>query len=136
MGRSQASYESSPGQITMNEAQVVSGEAGGSVANPGNVPGTQAQAELDFSGARFNGSDYEPGYDDNRLRGQIARIYKLMQDRRWRTLSEIEEATNDPQASISAQLRHLRKKRFGSHLINKRSRGEREQGLFEYQLEV
>lgn len=90
--------------------------------------------KLDFNNARFDGSDYKPEYDDKRLTGQIKRIYGLMIDGKYRTLGEIEAVTNDPQASISAQLRHLRKPRFGSHILNKRRRGERENGLFEYQL--
>jgi hypothetical protein len=88
----------------------------------------------DFSNARFNGSDYEPVYDDIRLRGQILRVYDLMKDGEWRSLSEIESLIGDPPASISAQLRHLRKKRFGSHTVSKRARGDRHLGLFEYQL--
>ena len=57
-----------------------------------------------------------------------------MIDGEWRTLSEIEFITGDPQASISAQLRHLRKERFGGYLVELRSRGDRENGLFEYRL--
>lgn len=87
-----------------------------------------------FQTPRFNGSDYVPKYDDKRLTGQIERVYNVMKDGAWRTLSEIEQLTGDPQASISAQLRHLRKARFGSHTIDKRPRGERERGLFEYKL--
>jgi hypothetical protein len=87
-----------------------------------------------FDQAYFDGSDYIPEWDDKRLTGQIKRVYVLMIDGKWRSLGEIETATGDPQASISAQLRHLRKKRFGSHTVNKRRRGERENGLFEYQL--
>lgn len=83
---------------------------------------------------RFNGSDYDRKMDDKRLTGQILRIFKLMKDGRWRTLGEIEMETTDPQSSISAQLRHLRKERFGAHEVNKRPRGQRENGLFEYQL--
>jgi hypothetical protein len=90
--------------------------------------------EPDFSSTQFNGSDYQPEFDDVRLRGQIARIYQLMKDGEWRTLAEIEIVTGDPPASISAQLRHLRKKRFGSHLVEKRPRGNRLHGLFEYKL--
>ena len=82
----------------------------------------------------FNGSDYDPQFDNARLTGQIKRVYNLMIDGNWRTLSEIEAITGDPQASISAQLRHLRKERFASHIVNKRSRGERVVGLYEYQL--
>ena len=83
---------------------------------------------------RFNGSDYKPEQDDVRLKKQINRVYALMIDGKWRTLSEIAVLTGDPESSVSAQLRHLRKPRFGSFVVNKQSRGEREQGLFEYQL--
>jgi hypothetical protein len=85
---------------------------------------------------RFNGATYKPALDDMRLTGQIQRVFNLMRDGQWRTLMEIADATSDPQSSISAQLRHLRKVRFGSHTVNKRSRGQREHGLFEYQLIV
>jgi hypothetical protein len=57
-----------------------------------------------------------------------------MKDGQWRTLEEIAQATGDPQASVSAQLRHLRKNKFGSYIVNKRSRGDREHGLWEYQV--
>lgn len=101
-----------------------------------------SQPPLDFEreipGAtdmRFDGAVYVPVLDDERLTGQILRVYNAMKDGRWRTLGEIEEITHDPQPSISAQLRHLRKERFGSHTINKRLRGD-SQGLYEYQLIV
>ena len=93
------------------------------------------QLEIDFS-KRFNGSDYVPELDNVRLTGQIKRIFNLMKGGKWRTLREIEAETNDPQSSISAQLRHLRKERFGSHIIEKRRRGVQTQGLFEYRLIV
>lgn len=83
---------------------------------------------------RFNGSDYQADADNARLTGQIARVYELMRDGCWRTLDEIAGETGDPQASISAQLRHLRKPRFGAHTVEKRPRGERMHGLFEYRL--
>ena len=85
---------------------------------------------------RFDGTDYVPSLDDVRLTGQTQRVFNLMTDGRWRTLAEISLATGDPHASISAQLRHLRKERFGGHQVNKRSRGQREHGMFEYQLVV
>ena len=95
-----------------------------------------AQLDIDFETARFNGSDYVPTLDNKRLTGQILRVFDCMKDGAWRTLSEIEEITGDPQASISAQMRHLRKERFGSHTVEKRNRGERTHGLFEYKLIV
>jgi hypothetical protein len=82
----------------------------------------------------FNGATYKPQHDQRRLTGQIERVYLLMTDGVWRTLSEIEVCTGDASASISAQLRNLRKARFGSHQIEKRARGDRAHGLFEYRM--
>ena len=82
----------------------------------------------------FNGEGYENNADHARLTGQVKRVFNCMRDCAWRTLPEIELITGDPQASISAQLRHLRKDRFGAHTINKRRRGTPTSGLWEYQL--
>jgi hypothetical protein len=87
-----------------------------------------------FTHARFNGPVYNPEFDRTRLTGQLERVYNLMIDGRWRTLDEIAIATGDPHASISAQLRNLRKNRFGSHQLDKRPRGDRSNGLWEYKL--
>lgn len=85
---------------------------------------------------RFDGADYRPKWDDPRLSSQIIRVYRLMRDGKFRTLEEIHAGTGDPVASISAQLRHLRKKKFGGHTVNRRIRGDRLSGLYEYQLIV
>lgn len=82
---------------------------------------------------RFDGECYQHSLDYTRLSGQILRVYSTMKDGRWRTLDELAAATGDPVASCSAQLRHLRKRRFGSHTVNRRSRSG---ALFEYQLDV
>ena len=82
----------------------------------------------------FNGPAYDPAIDKARLTGQIKRIYSLMQDQAWRTLQEIASITGDPPASISAQLRHLRKRRFGSYIVERQRRGEPLHGLFEYRV--
>jgi len=84
----------------------------------------------------FNGDVYEPKFDKIRLTGQIHRIFELMRDGRYRTLGEISNITGDGEASISAQLRHLKKERFGGHTLNKQHRGDRKSGLWEYQLIV
>jgi len=86
------------------------------------------------TGADFNGPAYDPIFDKARLTGQILRVYNLMIDGNWRTLDEISRATGDPAASISAQLRHLRKEKFGRHIVDKRARGDRYRGLWEYRL--
>lgn len=82
----------------------------------------------------FNGPEYKTETDHKRLTKQHERVKAAMIDGHWRTLEEIAEATDDPVASISAQLRHLRKERFGSYLVERRSRGNRDRGLFEYRL--
>jgi len=84
----------------------------------------------------FSGRTYDPEFDRDRLNAQLKRVYDLMHDGAWRTLSEIAAATGDPQASVSARLRDLRKDRFGGFMVERRSRGERARGLFEYSLRV
>jgi hypothetical protein len=83
---------------------------------------------------KFQGSDYKPELDEIRLTGQILRVYDLMKDGRWRSLREIAYKTLDGEASISAQLRNMRKPQFGSHTVLRRRRGMADRGLFEYQL--
>ena len=83
---------------------------------------------------RFNGPAYDPALDQVRLTGQALRVFRIMSDGKWWTLGEIAQTTGDPEASISAQLRHLRKPRFGGHTVNKRRRGEPGHGWWEYQL--
>lgn len=82
----------------------------------------------------FNGSDYNHEEDAERLYIQHVRIRELMRDGKWRTLKQISDTTKDPEASVSAQLRHLRKIRFGGFVIEKRCRGYRKNGLFEYRM--
>jgi hypothetical protein len=82
---------------------------------------------------KFNGSDYVPKRDDARLTGQLGRVFSAIKDGRWRTVAEVSELTGDPQTSVSCQLRHLRKPRFGSHNIIKRQR-EGTVALYEYAL--
>ena len=83
--------------------------------------------------AMFNGSDYVPDRDDERLSSQLKRVYECMRDGEPRSLHEIATITGDPEASISAQLRHLRKPRFGGHAVTKSYEGN---GLYLYVLTV
>lgn len=98
------------------------------------APTSGPSASDHFHSKHFNGAEYVPALDDKRLTGQILRVFALMVDGRWRTLDEISRATGDPAASVSAQLRHLRKDRFGGHTVNRQARGDRTRGLFEYQV--
>ncbi len=80
----------------------------------------------------FEGPTYSAEHDQARLMGQHERVRALMIDGHWRTLGEIEALTGAPAASASAQLRHLRKARFGGYQVERRARGDRSSGLFEY----
>ena len=79
----------------------------------------------------FNGSDYVPQRDDTRLTAQLLRVKNFIKDGAWYTLNTIAEATGDPAPSVSAQLRHLRKERFGAHTIEKKYIGG---GLYLYRM--
>jgi hypothetical protein len=103
-----------------------------------------AQGNLQFEGKRnkFDGAEYVPALDDRRLTGQILRVYECMKDGKWRTLSELSldvafaSGKHDGEASLSAQLRNLKKEKWGAHTIERRARGDREHGLYEYMLTV
>lgn len=84
----------------------------------------------------FKGADYDPYYDKERLEKQLGRVWDCMKDGRWRTLREIEHITKDPQSSISAQLRNLRKPEFGGYQVNRRpcQKCPKGSGAREYQL--
>lgn len=51
--------------------------------------------------------------DADRLSRQARAVWNVMRDNRWRTLPEIARVLEEPQQSISARLRDLRKDRFG-----------------------
>jgi len=78
-----------------------------------------------------DGKTYDHARDAKRLTRQHARVLDFMLDGQWHTLTDISARTGDPEASVSARLRDLRKARFGSHIIE---REYVEQGLFRYRL--
>lgn len=79
----------------------------------------------------FDGPTYVPERDHDRLDRQLREIRRVMMHGAWKTLRDLEDATGFPQASISARLRDFRKKRFGSHIVERHYRGH---GVFEYRL--
>jgi len=89
---------------------------------------------MNFDHPHFNGPEYKTENDHIRLSNQHDRIKNLMLDGEWRTLQEIADLTHDPVSSVSAQLRHLRKIRFGSYNVERQPRKNRNNGLFEYRL--
>jgi len=89
---------------------------------------------------RDHGPAYSPAFDEPRLTRQLDRIRELMltlPDSCWRTLHEIAEALDYPESSVSAQLRHLRKPRYGGYTVEKRRRKARRGqpgGTWEYRV--
>lgn len=79
----------------------------------------------------FDGADYNHERDHARLSGQILDVFNYMKGGDWRTLDQIASATDHPHASVSAQLRHLRKPRFGGYAVERRYV---KNGLYQYRL--
>jgi len=80
----------------------------------------------------FNGQELTRD-DHKRLSKQHEEIKKLMLDGNWRTLREIAGGLRYPEASVSAQLRHLRKPRFGAYVVERRRRDF--SSLYEYRVQ-
>lgn len=88
--------------------------------------------DLDLFGWNaFDGATYEPSRDYERLNGQLARVRDLMNDGNWRTLAMIRKVVGGTEASISARLRDLRKKKYGSVNVERRYLND---GLWQYRI--
>ena len=77
--------------------------------------------------------------DGKRLKHQRDKILDLMlHANRWLTLEEISRSTGAGQASVSAQLRHLRNRTGGytgpAYVLDTRRRGAPSRGCWEYLL--
>lgn len=81
---------------------------------------------------------YDEKLDGARLDDQLHEILAVMLHAgttgTWLTLREIWQLTKHGESSISAQLRNLRKPKYGSYLVEKRRRGEPGRGLWEYRV--
>lgn len=80
---------------------------------------------------QFDGETYDEARDGPRLNRQAQLVFDVVKDGRWRTLHAIAEQTGEPEASVSARLRDLRKARFGGHSVDRRYIA---QGVWEYRL--
>lgn len=69
------------------------------------------------------GPAYEPIVDGERLNKQHVAIREYMLVAGRKSLAAIASALGYPEASISAQLRHLRKPKFGGYIVEKRKCG-------------
>lgn len=79
----------------------------------------------------FDGKTYDPALDHDRLSKQLGQVYAQMCDYDWWTLGELSLCLRQPEASISARMRDLRKSKFGGYTIERRRLA---QGLHEYRL--
>lgn len=79
-------------------------------------------------------ADYNTQVDREKLVTQLDRIKEFMLLSGWKSLREIADLLKYSESSVSAQLRHLRKPRFGSYVVSRRRRGDRKSGLFEYKV--
>jgi hypothetical protein len=83
-----------------------------------------------------DGTTYDPSLDRERLNRQARLVYDQLERYarigQWLTLGELQTITRQPQASISARLRDLRKPRFGGLTIERRRRLHAGPGVWEY----
>lgn len=96
--------------------------------------GRQGKVEASIPDAPdFDGETYERERDHDRLHAQLYRVKLVLLDGKWHTLAEIAARTGDPEASVSARIRDLRKAKFGGYEI------EREyvsKGLWQYRMKI
>jgi len=64
--------------------------------------------------ADFKGATFDSVRDGDRLNAQCKRVFDVMIRGEWETLAGLSAKTGDPQASVSARIRDLR--RFGFHI--------------------
>lgn len=89
---------------------------------------------------KFDGKTIDQKIDGQRLTTQFQRTFAFMSDERWHTIPDIVNAISFPpydrasEGGVSARLRDFRKKKHGSHTVNRRR--IKETGTHEYQLVV
>ena len=95
-------------------------------------PDDEYQLGLPFDGPDFDGATYRRDRDRARLGAQLVRVMDALSDGGWWTLSALHARTGDPEASISARLRDLRKGKFGGYTVTAENLGR---GTWRYRLE-
>jgi hypothetical protein len=81
----------------------------------------------------FDGETYNHKRDHYRLAGQLERVFRNMEDGRWRSLETLAMLAGGTEASVSARLRDLRKEKYGSHNVERKHIRD---GLWLYRLIV
>jgi hypothetical protein len=65
----------------------------------------------------FDGATFQLELDGDRLGEQARRVWDAMSNGAWWTLHELAAHTGDPEASVSARIRDLRKYKFGGWTV-------------------
>jgi len=94
--------------------------------------GEQQELPLGLDGPR-GGDTYDAARDESRLNRQMRDVFRIVSDEDWHTLEELAQATGHPEASVSARLRDLRKRRFGGHTVERTYLGS---GLWAYRFHL
>lgn len=81
----------------------------------------------------FGGATYNEQRDGSRLKAQLERVRSYLLSHVWVTLREVAEATGDPESSVSARIRDLRKTQFGAYTID---REYVSRGLWRYRIKI
>jgi len=85
------------------------------------------QAEL----WRFDGETYIAERDGERLGAQLVAVRYAMLDHAWHTLADLATTARASEASVSARIRDLRKRRFGGYIVEREYLGS---GLWRYRI--
>lgn len=80
-----------------------------------------------------DGITFDHARDGRRLAAQHHRVLAVLRDGQYHSLAEIAAHTHDPEASVSARIRDLRKERFGSYGVERKNFGG---GCWKYRLLV
>jgi hypothetical protein len=92
----------------------------------------KAQPEAPVLEGHRQGETYVAEFDYDRLNQQMKKVYDVVKDGKWISLSDLAAKTASPEASVSARLRDLRKSQYGALTVERRRVKER--GLYEYRL--
>lgn len=68
---------------------------------------------------RFDGETYDEDRDGERLGAQLLAVRDAFLDRQWHYLADLATAAHASEASVSARIRDLRKRRFGGYTIER-----------------
>lgn len=82
-------------------------------------------------GTTFGGDTFDAERDAARLNAQLRRVRDALEGGDWWYLRQLAAATGDPEASVSARIRDLRKPQFGRHLVESEFVSK---GLWRYRL--